>query len=128
VRVPAAGDIVVEYHPHSKKGTRIFSSEEFKASLNDDSESAEPPDDEPWRPFRSREDYEFTELVHDAALNGIQIDKMIKLIQRCQDESGPFTFQNHKDLKTTLESASKLLTPVTMCLPPVLNHHPLTRV
>ena len=77
-----AGDIVIEYHPHSKRDTRILSPEEFKASLSDDLEPTKPPDDEPWRPFHSREDFEFAELVRDAALNQTQIDRLIKLVQR----------------------------------------------
>jgi hypothetical protein len=114
MRVPNAGDIVVEYHPHSGRDKRILTSEEFKASLSKNLECTEPPDDEPWRPFRSREDFEFAELARDAALNHPQIDGMIKLIQRCQDGPGPFTFHSHNDLKRSLEDASKLLTPVTI--------------
>ena len=108
-----AGDIVIEYHPHSERDTRILSPEEFKASLSDDSEPAKPPDDEPWRPFHSREDFEFAELVRDAALNRTQIDRLIKLVQHYQDTPGSFAFRGYDDLKTSLENASKLLTPVT---------------
>jgi len=109
-----AGDVVIEYHPHSKRGTRIVSMEEFKASFIDNSDPTSPPDDEPWRPFRSREDFEFAELVHDASLNRPQIEKFIKLIRRCQDAPGSLTFQKYSDLKDSLESASKILTPVTI--------------
>ena len=114
VRAPKAGDIIIEYHPHSKRDTRIVSTEEFKASLIDDSDPTSPPDDEPWRPFRSREDFEFAELVHDASLNRSQIEKFIKLIRRCQDAPGSLTFKNHNDLKVSLETASKMLTPVNI--------------
>lgn len=112
-KVPNAGDIVIEYHPHSGKDNRILSPEEFKGSSNDDLEPMEIPDDEPWRPFHSREDYEFAELVHDASLNRTQIDKFIKFIRRCQETPGSFTFRNHGDLKDSLDDASRLLTPVT---------------
>ena len=126
MQIPNAGDIVIEYHPHSKRGTRIISSEEFKASLGDNLEPSGPPDSEPWHPFHSREDFEFAEIVHDAALNRGQIERMIKLIQSCQDKPGKFTFESHNDLKLTLESTSKLLTPVTIYLPPVPNRCPFT--
>ena len=112
-----AGDIVIEYHPHSKKPTRILSSEEFKASLSDDSEPTEPQDDKPWLPFDSREDFEFAEFINDATLNKTQVEKLIKLIRRCQDAPGSFTIKNYNHLKDSLERASKLLTPVTICLP-----------
>ena len=115
-----AGDILIEYHPHSKKGTCILNPEEFKESLNNFSEATEPLDAEPWRPFRSREDFEFADLVHDATLNQTQIKRFIKLIKRCQDVPGSFTLQSYSDLKDSLDNASKLLTPVTI-LPYVLN-------
>lgn len=114
IRTPNAGDIVIQYHPNSKKGTHILTPEEFKASLKDDSEPIPPPDDEPWRPFRSREDFEFAELAKDAALNRRQIERMMKLIQRCQDGPAPLTFENYNDFKDSLENASKLLTKVTI--------------
>ena len=117
-----AGDIVIEYHPHSERDTCILSPEEFKASLSYDSEPTKPPDDEPWRPFHSREDFKFAELVCNAALNQTQIDRLIKLVQ-CYQDTGPgsFTFCGYDDLKTLLENASKLLTPVTILPSSVLS-------
>ena len=113
------GDIVIEYHDRSGRAPRILSSEEFKRSLNNDSEPTAPPDDKPWRPFHSREEFEFAELVNDAKLNKTQTERFIKLIRRCQDTPGSFTFNNQNDLKNSLENASKLLTPVIIYLPPV---------
>jgi len=113
VQTPNVGDITIEYHPRSGRNTRVLSSEEFKEGLSDRSEPTEPPDTEPWRPFRSREDYEFAELAHDAALNRTHTERLIKLLQRCQDSPGSFTLRNYNDLKDSLESASKLLTPVS---------------
>ena len=114
---PKAGNIVIKYHPHSKKPTHILSSEEFKASLSDDLEPMELQDDIPWLPFNSREDFEFAEFINDTALNKTQVEKLIKLIQHCQDAPGSFTIKNYNHLKDSLECASKLLTPVTICLP-----------
>ena len=76
--------------------------------------SMEPLDDEPWRPFTSREDFDFAELAHDAKLSRPQIDQFIKLIQRCQEAPGPFTFSSFSDLKRVLDRASNLLTQVTI--------------
>lgn len=69
------GDIVIEYHPHSKKGARILSPEEFKESLNHRPDPiVAPMDDQPWQPFPTREDFDFAELAHDAKLNRSQIE------------------------------------------------------
>lgn len=115
------GDIKIEYHPKSGMAPRVVSSEEYKASLVDESDPTSPPDDEPWLPFKSREDFEFAELAHDAALNRPQIERMIKLFQRCQKMPGPLTFKKYNDLKESLEKASSILTPVTIYLDHTLN-------
>jgi hypothetical protein len=118
-RILNDGDIVVEYHPHSGKTPQFLGSEGFKASLGNRSDPMKPPDDNPWGPFRSREDFEFADIVHDANLNRPQIERLIKFIRRCENTPGSFTIQSYSDLKDSLEHASKLLTPVTTFLPSV---------
>ena len=112
IQVPNAGDIMIEYHNHREREHCIISSKEFKRSLKNELESLEPLDDEPWRPFYSREDFKFVELMNDTTLNQPQIDKLIKFIQHCQKNLDSFTLHNHSDLKDLLDSASELLTPV----------------
>ena len=108
------GDIVIEYHPHSEKGTRILGPQEFKDSLNHHSDPiVAPADDQPWQPFSTREDFDFAELIHDAKLNRKQTERLIKLIQRCQDAPGSFTLQKYNDLQKVLSRAANLLTQVT---------------
>jgi len=111
-QTPDDGDIKIEYHPRSGKSTCILSPDEYRESLNDSPEPT-PPDDQPWLPFSSQEDFEFTKFVHDAALNQKQINRLIKLIRTCQQEPSKFTFKNFKDMRASLDDASKLLTPVT---------------
>jgi len=127
-RVPRVGDVIIKYHSRSGRATRILSSEEYKASLVDDSDPTSPPDDEPWLPFRSQEDFEFAELVHDAALNRPQIERFLKLFQRCQEVLGSLTFQKYDDLKESLENASQMLTPVTIHSACALNPHRFTQL
>jgi hypothetical protein len=113
-RTPKDGDIVIEYHPHSEQATRILGPEEFKEfSSRRSTNPLGPLDDQPWSPFSSREDFDFAAAVHDAKLNRNQIDKFIKLIQRCQEAPGSFTFNGYNDLKKTSDRASKLLTEVS---------------
>jgi len=47
IQTTKASNIMIEYHPHSKRGTCIMSSEEYKASLIDDSEPTSLPDNKP---------------------------------------------------------------------------------
>jgi len=80
--------------------------------LSDNKDPTAPLEGQPWRPFRSQEDFEFAELTHAAALNKHQIDTLIKLIKRCERNPGSFTFEGAKDVEQSWEDASKLLTPV----------------
>ena len=121
-QAPQDGDIAIEYHPHSRRRTRIVNAEEFKETLNNQPDPTMPPDDEPWLPFSSRENFDFAELVHDAKLNQKQTDRLIGLINRCQTSPGSFTLCNYNDLRSSLENASKLLTNVRIyCSSLVLN-------
>jgi hypothetical protein len=86
--------------------------EEFRRFLNA-TESAAPPIDQPWLPFRSREDFEFAEIAHRAAMNQPQIESLIKLIRRCEQNPGQFTLENFRDLKVSWEKSSELLTNVS---------------
>ena len=120
-KTPNISDIVIEYHPHSRRDTQILSLNKFKESLSNRSEPTEPPDDKLWHSFCSREDYEFAELMHNTMLNQTQTEWLIKLLWHCQDSPGSFTLQNYNDLKNLLESASKLLIPVTISFPSIIN-------
>ena len=73
MQTPNPSDIIIEYHPYSKKEKHIISAEEFKVSLNSTPELTEAPDDELWHPFHSREDFEFAELIHDVASTNFRL-------------------------------------------------------
>ena len=103
---------MIEYHPHSERPARILTPEEFKGVSDHNPDPTAPPDDEPWRPFSTREDFDFAELAHDTKLNQKQIERLIDIFNRCQKSPGPFTIRKHSDLKYSLEEASKLLTNV----------------
>ena len=111
-QAPQDGDIAIEYHPHSGRRTRVVSAEEFKETLNNQPDPTILPDDEPWLPFSSREDFDFVELVHDAKLNQKQTKRLINLINHCQTSLGSFTLHNYNNLRSSLEHVSKLLTNV----------------
>jgi hypothetical protein len=110
-QTPQDGDIVIQYHPHSEKATRVISPEDFKESLNCHPDTTGTLD-ELWCPFSSREDFEFAEFVHDVKLSQKQIEALIKLIQRCQEGPTPFTMNTFSDIKQAMDDADKLLTNV----------------
>lgn len=64
----------------------------------------------PWAPFRTRLDFELSELMLEAALNRQQISKLISLIHRSQaqeEEDEGITIKSVSDLEATWKIAAK---------------------
>lgn len=108
---PLLNDIKIEYHPSSGRGTSILSFEDYD---NERQPRPMPPAQHPWKPFRSRLDFEISEVALEAALNRSQLDKLIKLVHCAaeRDETNLFTIQTAGEMKCMWELASTLRTPV----------------
>jgi len=103
-------DIKVEYHPSSGRQTEIHHFGDYKQS---NSEPVPLDNTTPWWPFSSRLDFEFAELVHEAALNKKQIDRLIGLFHKSsEDNSQRLSFKSHSDVQASWHAASERLTPV----------------
>lgn len=104
------GHVKTQYHPHSHRAPKIQTFGEYMEN------SLPPviPEEEPWKPFRSRLDFEVAEVVLEAALNRSQINQLIKLIHRAAEsnEYDPFTLKNAGDLNDMWDHASVHLTQV----------------
>lgn len=101
--------IQTEYHPRSKRPTKVDKFDEYN-----DTPPTEPPDadPQPWAPFGSRTDFEFAQIALAAALTKDQVDSMIRLIIRVVRGQDSFNLKNHRDLRATWDAASALATPV----------------
>jgi hypothetical protein len=108
---PQIDDIRTEFHPNSGLPPRIDHFSDYRAQA--DTVRKPPPDKTPWRPFRSRTDFEFAEIALKASLNKDLTDALIKLIHRCAKEKGSFTLKNHSDLSELWEKASGKVTKVS---------------
>ena len=107
---PEIGSICTEYHPNSGRSTKIESLEDY---FEHTSKPVSPPEDsEPWRPFRSRADFEFAKLALEAALTQGQVEQLIQLFGKCIQGKDSFNLTSHRDLRETWDAASLLLTPV----------------
>ena len=102
-------DIKVEYHPKCGRDSVISHFQDFKR-VRDDLKVT--PEEEPFRPFHSRSDFEFARVALQAALKPKQINTLVKIIN---DVAGGacFTVKGDSDLKTTWGIASDMLTPVS---------------
>jgi hypothetical protein len=103
-------NIKVEYHPHSGLPTRVEPLNKYR-----ERERNRPVvDREPWKPFRTRSDFEFAEIALEAALNQAQTDTLIKFVRRCISKPTSFTLNNHSELCQMWELASNKLTAVSL--------------
>ncbi|KAI5985055.1 hypothetical protein EDD15DRAFT_2390223 [Pisolithus albus] len=64
----------------------------------------------PWYPFQSRLDFEFAELVLEAALNKEQVNRFLKLMKSVRSTSEAFTLNEYNDLQNTWKAASHRMT------------------
>ncbi|EIW74668.1 hypothetical protein CONPUDRAFT_67069, partial [Coniophora puteana RWD-64-598 SS2] len=92
------GDIQTIYHPRSGRVPVVEPLSDFDRRRHPDTTAVHASGDEsPWTPWRSREDFELSELAIEGALSHEQTD--------------PFTLQGCDEMKATFEAASKTLTP-----------------
>ena len=103
------GDIRVEYHPNSGRCTDTFKPDEYRQSVPDCNATSEP---EPWAPFRTREDFEFAEMVLEAGMTRGQVKALIKLFHKCLKKEGSFTISKYKEMEETFKVASNRLAKV----------------
>ncbi|KAJ7099596.1 hypothetical protein B0H15DRAFT_1002950 [Mycena belliarum] len=92
------------FHPHSCRPPIFQSFSDYAAS--NISESAAPVDPTPWKPFRTRLDFEVAEFCELAMLNTEMTDTLIKLVRRCGNNIKNFTIENHAELDKLWELSS----------------------
>jgi hypothetical protein len=77
-------------------------------------ESSSQPEDRlgarPWRPFRTKLDFEVAEVMLDAHMNGSQTERMLSIIHEAILNPESFTLANAKDLSTIWDAARETRT------------------
>ncbi|KAG1861216.1 hypothetical protein F4604DRAFT_1929797 [Suillus subluteus] len=68
-------------------------------------------DKEPWHPFRSCGDFEFSEIAIKAALNKSQINALLSLITHISEGHAQITLKNEANLSKAWDNAAAELTP-----------------
>ncbi|KAJ7116962.1 hypothetical protein C8R44DRAFT_832414 [Mycena epipterygia] len=102
-------DIKRVFHPHSKRHVTFQSFDDYVASNM--VEQPVPTDPQPWRPFRSRLDFEVAEFCTENMLNTDSTETLISLIRRCIYDPDDFTLTGSRDLDELWELASHKCTP-----------------
>ncbi|THU88840.1 hypothetical protein K435DRAFT_679108, partial [Dendrothele bispora CBS 962.96] len=98
-------DIKTEFHPHSGKPVVVETFEAF--SFNSLLDPAQVPADfEPWKPFRTRFDYEVSEFALRANLNKEMTGDLIDLLHKAANHSDQFTIQSSTEMQKLWDLAS----------------------
>ena len=102
-----------EFHLKSGRSTTVDSFSTF------DHSHYQPPnqpigDDKskPWHPFQTLEDFEFSEIAHQAALNKDQTNRLLALIQQVFKGEVKVTLESHHDVSEAWKRVVKMMTPV----------------
>ncbi|EPQ50176.1 hypothetical protein GLOTRDRAFT_82536 [Gloeophyllum trabeum ATCC 11539] len=101
-------DIKVEYPLTTGRAAEIHHFEEFHRGQA--TADYIPIEREPWRPFRSRIDFEFAELGHKAKLTHKELGSLIDLIHRAMEKKDQFTLTSYEDLSNCWRDASYKVT------------------
>jgi hypothetical protein len=109
VEVPA--DFKTEYHPRSGCLPLFQAAEDF-GRLD---APAMQPDEQPWRPFKTKADLEFADVAIQAGLNASHVNTLLSIISRVADKSESVTFKNENELRQACDRAAQELTPHILC-------------
>lgn len=96
---PQIDDIKCNYHPSSQRPTTVHHFHEY--GLNSKAQPDYIIDDEPWRPFRTRRDFEFASIALTQSLNENAVDTLLELTYGAvgRDPSrGALTLQSYKEM------------------------------
>ena len=100
-----------EFHLKSGRPTTIDSFSTFDRSQHRPSLSSTDTS-EPWHPFQTLSDFEFSEIAHKAALNKEQTNKLLALMRQVSKGETKITLQSHHEVTEAWKRAAKIMTPV----------------
>lgn len=98
-------DVKIEYHPKSGRPVQILGFDEFQRRRP--RARPVPVHPEPWKPFRTRLDFELAELMLDSNMNAEQSGTLLSLIRKVLEQPGNFTLSNTDDLEKVWDHARK---------------------
>jgi hypothetical protein len=103
---PHIDDIKIEYHPKSAREPKFYRFDDYPGQQNrSTSEDSEAIDAEPWKPFRTRLDFEIAELMLESHLNSVQSTALLSLIRKAIAQPDDFTLSSTDDLEKVWTAA-----------------------
>ncbi|THV00958.1 hypothetical protein K435DRAFT_818161 [Dendrothele bispora CBS 962.96] len=95
---------IFEFHPRTEKVPELAHFSDF--GFEEDTQDQIPQNFSPWRPFRSRLDFEVAEFALNAGLSDNLTDDLINLLKRCHDHSDKFTIETPSEMRKLWDHAS----------------------
>lgn len=96
--IPDIDDIKIEFHPKSGRPTKFYRFDDYVAQEGQ-STGEKAADPEPWKPFRTRLDFEIAELMLDSHLNAGQSAILLSLIRKAIAQPADFTLSSTDELE-----------------------------
>ncbi|KIK76187.1 hypothetical protein PAXRUDRAFT_18386 [Paxillus rubicundulus Ve08.2h10] len=108
ISIDRPGEFRTEYHPHSGRPPVTQTYEEFGACSTI---YIKPTDEAPFCPFQTHGDFQFVEIVLNAALNKAQVDALLDLIDRVAKGAAKVMLKNEAELCKACDNVVAKLTP-----------------
>ena len=110
---PNCDTIRTEYHLKSGRKLTLSTFKQFRGSKPADISPAPDASSEAlWTPFKSHADFKFAEIALQAALNQKQVDKLLKIFERCTSGKDTLNLKNNKEIHKIWSDASALISTV----------------
>jgi hypothetical protein len=99
----------IQYHPASQKEDSYIPLNEYVQALREADNTPTPLTSAtrpPWYPFKSKEDFEFTEYVTEKRLSNSDIDNLLELMRTSWCNGLKISFQTHRDIAKAFSGAT----------------------
>ena len=110
--IPLVGDIKIEHHPDTKRVPDFIPLKTYQAKQK--LKKPRSNTRKPWKPFRSRSEFEFAEVALRAGLTKMQVNALIQVMQRCIQGEDSFQIRDHDHMHTIWDAGAIL--HATVCL------------
>jgi hypothetical protein len=109
---PSVGDIKIEHHPDTKQVPDFIPLKTYQArqKLKKPRSNTR----KPWKPFKSRSEFEFAEVALKAGLTKNQVNTLIHVIDRRARGEDSFDIRDHDHMHTIWDAGAIL--HATVCL------------
>jgi len=103
---PPLDAIRTKYHPQSKRRPMVVKFEDYCEHRSQHRHPTPRNPAKPWTPFKTRAEFEFSEIVLDAAMNRRQVDALLKVFHRCLEDEDTLDLKDHSEVQSMWDLAS----------------------